>query len=110
VYWQPHISWLCCLFGGPVFEKSWVTRLTETAGPPFAGKWMEVETIILSEVTLTQKDMHGMYSLISDIWKKMKERKKKRREKKEKNKEKKVQNIQDIVHRSQKSQQAESPQ
>ena len=31
----------------------------------FAVKWMELENIILSEVTQTQKDMHGMYSLIS---------------------------------------------
>ena len=31
----------------------------------FASKWMELENIILSEVTQTQKDMHGMYSLIS---------------------------------------------
>ena len=32
----------------------------------FAGKWMELEKkIILSEVTQTQKDKHGMYSLIS---------------------------------------------
>ena len=31
----------------------------------FAGIWMELENIILSEVTQTQKDMHGMYSLIS---------------------------------------------
>jgi hypothetical protein len=31
----------------------------------FAGKWMELENSILSEVTQTQKDMHGMYSLIS---------------------------------------------
>jgi hypothetical protein len=31
----------------------------------FTGKWMEPENIILSEVTLTQKDMHAMYSLIS---------------------------------------------
>ena len=30
-----------------------------------AGKWMELKNIILSEVTQTQKDMHGMYSLIS---------------------------------------------
>jgi hypothetical protein len=30
----------------------------------FAGKWMELENI-LSEVTQTQKDMHGMYSIIS---------------------------------------------
>jgi hypothetical protein len=31
----------------------------------FAGKWMELENIILSEVTQIQKDMHGVYSLIS---------------------------------------------
>jgi hypothetical protein len=30
----------------------------------FAGKWIELENI-LSKVTQTQKDMHGMYSLIS---------------------------------------------
>ena len=29
----------------------------------FAGKWMELENITLSEVTQTQKDRHGMYSL-----------------------------------------------
>jgi len=27
----------------------------------FAGKWMELESIILSEVTQSQKDIHGMY-------------------------------------------------
>ena len=31
----------------------------------FAGKWMELENIILKEVAKTQKDLHGMYSLIS---------------------------------------------
>ena len=31
----------------------------------FAGKWMALENIILSEVTQTQNDMHGMYSVIS---------------------------------------------
>jgi hypothetical protein len=31
----------------------------------FAGKWIELENIILSKVTHTQKDTHGMYSLIS---------------------------------------------
>ena len=33
----------------------------------FAGKWMELEYIILSEVTHTQKDNYHMYSLISDF-------------------------------------------
>ena len=32
----------------------------------FACIWMEVEKIILSEVTQTQIDKHGMYSLISE--------------------------------------------
>ena len=32
----------------------------------FAGKWMELENIMLSEVTQTQKDLHGIYSLISE--------------------------------------------
>ena len=31
----------------------------------FAGKWLELENIILSEVTQTQKDVYGMYSLIN---------------------------------------------
>ena len=33
----------------------------------FAGKWMELENIILSEVTQTQKDMCSMYSLINEF-------------------------------------------
>ena len=31
-----------------------------------AGKWMDLENIILSEVFQTQNDMHGTYSLISE--------------------------------------------
>jgi hypothetical protein len=31
----------------------------------FASKWIELEKIILSKITLTQKDKHDMYSLIS---------------------------------------------
>ena len=31
----------------------------------FVGKWTELENIILSEVTQSQKNMHGMHSLIS---------------------------------------------
>ena len=34
----------------------------------FAGKLMELEKIILSEVTQTQKDKHGIYSLISGYY------------------------------------------
>jgi hypothetical protein len=32
----------------------------------FAGKWMELENIILNEVTQSQKNTQGMYSLISE--------------------------------------------
>ena len=31
----------------------------------FLGKWMDLESIILSEVTQTQNNTHGMHSLIS---------------------------------------------
>ena len=31
----------------------------------FAGKWMELESIILSEVTQTQKNTYSLYSLLS---------------------------------------------
>ena len=31
----------------------------------FAGRWMELENIIPTEVTQIQNDMHGMYSLMS---------------------------------------------
>jgi len=31
----------------------------------FAGKWLELENIILSELTQSQKDIHGMHSLVS---------------------------------------------
>jgi hypothetical protein len=32
----------------------------------FSGKWMELENIILSELTQTGKEVYGMYSLISE--------------------------------------------
>jgi hypothetical protein len=31
----------------------------------FADKWMELENVILSEITQTQKDMDDIFSLIS---------------------------------------------
>jgi hypothetical protein len=42
-------------------ESYWASKIEEILS--FAGKWMELENIILSEVTQTQKDMHGMYVL-----------------------------------------------
>ena len=34
----------------------------------FAGKWMDLENIILSEVIQTQKDKYNMYSFISGFY------------------------------------------
>ena len=34
----------------------------------FEGKWMELENIILREVSQTQKDIHAMFSLISGYY------------------------------------------
>jgi hypothetical protein len=31
----------------------------------FASKWIEVENITMSKVTQTQRDIHGMYSLVN---------------------------------------------
>jgi hypothetical protein len=31
----------------------------------FLGKWMDLENIILSEITQSQKNTHGMHSLLS---------------------------------------------
>jgi hypothetical protein len=39
--------------------------LKNTDTTKFTGKRMELENVILSEVTQTQKDMHVMYSLLS---------------------------------------------
>ena len=33
----------------------------------FAGKWMELENILMNEVAQIQKDNYQMYSLISDF-------------------------------------------
>jgi hypothetical protein len=32
----------------------------------FASKWMELKNVILSEITQTQKDTHGIHSFISE--------------------------------------------
>ena len=38
----------------------------------FVDKWVELENIILSDVTQTQKDIHGVYHWKSDISQKYK--------------------------------------
>jgi hypothetical protein len=54
---------------------------------------VQLENIILSEVTHTQKDMHGAWYILTNKWILAK----------------KVQNTQDTVHKTQKGQQAEGP-
>ena len=56
----------------------------------FLGKWMELEAIILSEVTQSQKNTPGMYSLISEC------------------QSKKAWNTQGIFHRTYEAQRKES--
>jgi hypothetical protein len=49
----------------PLHNGVLVSYLKNKAITNFAGKWVELENIIESEVTQTQKDMPDMYSLIS---------------------------------------------
>jgi hypothetical protein len=48
-----------------IFTMEYYSALKNKDILSFEGKWMELDNIILSEVTQTQKDMHRMYSLIS---------------------------------------------
>jgi hypothetical protein len=73
--------------------------------------------IILSEVTQTQKDMYGMYTLVSGYKQQNKNQNKKKKNKTtittktkpKQQQQQKVQNTQDTVHRTQKAHQAEVP-
>jgi len=48
-----------------IYTMEYYTAIKNNNFMKFTGKWMELENIILSEVTQTQKNTHGMYSLIS---------------------------------------------
>jgi hypothetical protein len=48
-----------------IYTKEYYLAIKNEDTMSFAGKWMELENIIPSEVTQTQKAMHGIYSLIS---------------------------------------------
>jgi hypothetical protein len=55
-------------------QKTWFTYTMEYCSGlkkdflSFAGKWVELENIILSVETQTQKDRHAMYSLICEYY------------------------------------------
>ena len=48
-----------------IYTMKYYTLIKNNDFMNFTGKWMEVENIILSELTQTQKNTHGIYSLIS---------------------------------------------
>ena len=47
-----------------IYTMEYYSAIKKNEFMKFLGKWMELENIILSEVTQSQKNMHGMYSLI----------------------------------------------
>jgi hypothetical protein len=47
-----------------VYTIEYYTSINNDGILSFAGKWMELENIILSEVTQIQTNVHGMYSLV----------------------------------------------
>ena len=48
-----------------IYTREYYTAIKNKNILTVSGKWMELENIILSEVTLTQKFMHGTYLLIN---------------------------------------------
>jgi hypothetical protein len=46
-------------------QKAFHTAIKSNEFMKLLGKWMEQENIMLSEVTQSQNNIHGMYSLIS---------------------------------------------
>jgi hypothetical protein len=48
-----------------VYTMEYYSAIKNNVFMKFLGKWMELENVILSEVTQSQKTTHGMYSLIS---------------------------------------------
>ena len=65
-------SWkeLRCLSTEEWIQKMWHTMeyysaIKNNEFMKFLGKWVKLENVILSEVTQSQNNTHGMYSLIS---------------------------------------------
>ena len=58
-----------CLWDGPpggaVYTMEYYLAIKNNEFMKFLGKWMDLEDIILSEGTQSQKNTHDMYSLIS---------------------------------------------
>ena len=48
-----------------IYRMEYYSAIKNNEFMKFLGKWMELENIILSEVSQSQKSTHGMHSLIS---------------------------------------------
>ena len=48
-----------------IYTMAYYSAIKRNEFMKFLGRWMDLEGIILSEVTQTQKNSHDMYSLIS---------------------------------------------
>ena len=48
-----------------IYTMEYYTAVKNNDFTKFTGKWMELENITLSEVTQSQRNTHGMYSLVS---------------------------------------------
>jgi hypothetical protein len=48
-----------------IYTMEYYSAIKKNEFMKFLGKWMELENIILSEVTQSQKNTHDMHSLIS---------------------------------------------
>jgi len=48
-----------------IYTMEYYSAIKNNGFTKFVGKWLELENIILSELTQSQKDIHGMHSLIS---------------------------------------------
>ena len=50
---------------GYIYTMEYYSAIKKNDFMKFADKWMELENIILNEVSQSQKNTHSMYSLIS---------------------------------------------
>ena len=50
-----------------IYTMKYYTAIKKNAIMPFAATWMDLEVIILSDVSQTEKDKHHMISLICGI-------------------------------------------
>jgi hypothetical protein len=66
--WKEHIcppteEWIQKLWY--IYTMKYYSAIKKNEFMKFLGKWMDMEGIILSELTQSQKNLNGMYSLIS---------------------------------------------